>query len=188
MCHSVIERETDMSESKFLSCVLTESLLMLSLGLCMLIIPKITIVSFGLMMCLSFIIYGGYKVINALITKNFSRHFLLDIIVGLLLFVSGIMLFIAPFMDVMVIIGLCGVYFILKSLSSSAFSVQTRKTLNFWWMCLFLAILEFIFGVLVIILLPSAALLLIGILAGMDFILSGMVYMNMYISTKYMQG
>ena len=64
MCHSVIERETDMSESKFLSCVLTESLLMLSLGLCMLIIPKITIVSFGLMMCLSFIIYGGYKVIN----------------------------------------------------------------------------------------------------------------------------
>jgi uncharacterized membrane protein HdeD (DUF308 family) len=105
-----------------------------------------------------------------------------------LLLLCGVMLFAAPFMDIMLIIGLCGVYFVLKSVSSSAFSVQTRKTLNFWWMCLFLAILELIFGILIIVLLPSAALWLIGILAGMDFILSGIVYMNMYISTKYMQG
>ena len=177
-----------MSESRFLSCVITESVLLLILGLSMLILPKITILSFGLMMCLSFIIYGGYKVINALITKNFSRHFILDIIVGLILFASGVMLFAAPFMDIMVITGLSGVYFILKSVSSSAFSVQTRKTLNFWWMCLFLAILELFFGIAVIFLIHSAALLLIGVMAGMDFILSGMVYMNMYISTKYIQG
>lgn len=177
-----------MSESKFLSYVLTESILLLCLGLGMLILPKITIISFGFMMCLSFIIYGGYKVISALLTKNFSRHVFLDIIVGLILFISGVLLFAAPIFDIMVIVGLSGVYFILKSISSSAFCVQTRKTLNFWWMCLFLAILELMFGILVIILLPSAALWLIGVLVGMDFILSGMVYMNMYISTKYMQG
>ena len=177
-----------MSESKFLSCVITEGILLLVLGLGILILPKVTIISFGLMMCLSFIIYGGYKVINAIITKNFSRHFFLDIIVGLILFSSGVMLFAAPFMDIMIIMGLSGVYFILKSISSSAFSVQTRKTLNFWWMCLFLAILELFFGTAIIVLLPSAALWLIGVMVGMDFILSGMVYMNMYISTKYMQG
>lgn len=177
-----------MSENKFLSCVITESVLLLALGLGMLILPKITLISFGLMMCISFIIYGGFKIINALITKNFSRHFILDIIVGLILFLSGVMLFAAPFMDIMIIIGLCGVYFILKSISSSAFSVQTRKTLNFWWMCLFLAIPELIFGFLIIVLLPSAALWLIGVLAGLDFILTGIVYMNMYLSTKYMQG
>ena len=177
-----------MSESKFLSCVITEGILLLVLGLGILILPKVTIISFGLMMFLSFIIYGGYKVINAIITKNFSRHFFLDIIVGLILFSSGVMLFAAPFMDIMIIMVLSGVYFILKSISSSAFSVQTRKTLNFWWMCLFLAILELFFGTAIIVLLPSAALWLIGVMVGMDFILSGMVYMNMYISTKYMQG
>lgn len=177
-----------MSESKFLSCVLTESILLLLLGLGMLILPKITILSFGFMMCLSFIIYGGYKVINTLISMNFSRHFILDIIVGIILFASGVLLLIAPIMDAMIITGLAGVYFVLKSLSSSAFSIQTRKTLNFWWMCLFLAILELFFGILIIILLPSAALWLIGILAGIDFILSGIIYTNMYISTKYIQG
>ena len=177
-----------MSESRFLSGVLTEGILLLVLGLGMLILPKVTMLSFGFMMCLSFIIYGGYMVINAIITRNFSRHFLLNIIVGIILFLSGVTLFLVSVLDAMVITGLFGVYFILKSLSSSAFSIQTRKTLNFWWMCMFLAILELMFGIAVIVLLPTAALWLTGVLAGMDFIFSGMVYMNMYISTKYVQG
>ncbi len=177
-----------MTENRFLSFVLTESILLLFLGLGMLILPKVSPISFGFMMCFSFVAYGGYKILNAILTKNFSRHFILDIIAGLILFINGILLFSAPFFDIMLIIGLSGVYFILKSLSSSAFTVQTRKTLNFWWMCLFLAIIEFLFGIVVIIMIPSAALWLIGILTGLDFILSGMVYMNMYISTKYMQG
>ena len=177
-----------MTENRFLSFVLTESVLLLFLGLGMLILPKVTIISFGFMMCFSFLAYGGYKIINAILTKNFSRHYILDILVGLILFINGILLFAAPIFDIMLIIGLTGVYFILKSISSSAFTVQTRKTLNFWWMCLFLAILELILGIIVIIMLPSAALWFIGILTGMDFILSGIVYMNMYISTKYMQG
>ena len=177
-----------MTESRFLSFVLTESLLLLCLGLGMLILPKVTMISFGIMMCLSFVAYGGFKMLSAIMTRNFSRHFVLDIFTGLILLINGIVLFTAPMVDIMWIIGLAGVYFILKSLSSSAFMVQTRKTLNFWWMCLFLALMELMFGIIIIIMLPSAALWLIGVLAGMDFILSGIVYMNMYISTKYMQG
>lgn len=177
-----------MTENRFLSYVLTESILLLFLGLGMLILPKVTLISFGLMMCLAFIIYGGFKVITAIITKNLSKHFILDIFVGLILFANGILLATTQMIDIMWIIGLAGIYFILKSLSSTSFMVQTRKTLNFWWMCLFLAILELIFGIAVIIMLPSFALWIIGVLTGMDFILSGIVYMNMYISTKYMQG
>ncbi len=177
-----------MSENRFLSFILTESILLLCLGLGMLILPKVTIISFGFMMCFSFITYGGYKVINAILTRNFSRHYILDIILGLILFIDGVLLISAPFFDIMLILGLAGVYFILKSISSSSFSIQTRKTLNFWWMCFFLIVPEFLFGIIVIIMLPSAALWLLGILTGMDFILSGMIYLNMYISTKYIQG
>ena len=177
-----------MSESRFLNFIFTESLLMLILGIGMLILPKVTIISFGLMICLSFVGYGGYKVICAILTRNFSRHYILDIILGLILTVNGVLLFIIPVFDIMLIISLTGIYFILKSLSSCSFSVQTRKTLNFWWMSIFLAILELFFGMIFVVLLPSAALWLVGMLTGLDFILSGMVYMNMYISTKYIQG
>ena len=176
-----------MTESKFLNYILTESTLLLILGLSMLILPKVSMISFGFMMCLAFIIYGGYKAITSFLTKNFSRHYILDIISGFILTINGVVLFISPAFDIMFVIGLAGVYFILKSLSSSAFAVQTRKTLNFWWMCLFLAIMELLFGMIIIIILPSAALWLVGVLMGMDFIFSGMVYLNMYISTKYMQ-
>ena len=176
-----------MTENKFLSYILTESILLLALGLGMLILPKVSMISFGFMMCLAFVIYGGYKAISAFLTKNFSRHCILDIILGLILTICGIILFTAPAFDIMLVVGLAGVYFILKSLSSSAFAVQTRKTLNFWWMCLFLAIMELLFGMIIIVILHSAALWFIGILLGIDFIFSGIIYTNMYISTKYMQ-
>ena len=176
-----------MTESRFLSFVLTEGLLLLFLGFGMLILPKVSMVSFGYMMFLSFIIYGGYKSISAVLTKNFSKHFILDITVGLLLFANGILLYFLQAVNMMIIVGLAGVYFVLKSISSFSFTVQTRKTLNFWWMCIFLALLEMFVGLCVIIMLPSAAIWLIGILTGLDFILSGVVLMNMYISTNYMK-
>ena len=176
-----------MTENRFLSFVLTESILLLCLGLGMLILPKVTIISFGFMMCLSFVAFGGFKIISTILTKNFSKHFILDIFTGLILLTNGIILFAAPMLDIMWVIGLSGIYFILKSLSSSSFMVQTRKTLNFWWMCLFLAVLELLLGFVTIVLLPSAALWLIGVLIGTDFILSGFIYMNMYIATKYLQ-
>ena len=176
-----------MTESRFLSYILTESILLLFLGLGMLILPKISILSFGYAMFIAFIIYGGFKCISAILTRYFSRHYVLDIIIGLILFTNGIFLFFLNIMDIMCIIGLTGVYFILKSISAFSFTIQTRKTLNFWWMCLFLAIFELIFGVAVIIVFPSAALWLIGVLTGLDFILSGVVLMNMYISTNYMK-
>ena len=104
-----------MTESRFLSFVLTESLLLLCLGLGMLILPKVTMISFGIMMCLSFVAYGGFKMLSAIMTRNFSRHFVLDIFTGLILLINGIVLFTAPMVDIMWIIGLAGVYFILKS-------------------------------------------------------------------------
>ena len=68
-----------MSENRFLNYVLTESILLLCLGISMLILPKVTMLSLGILMCLSFILYGGYKVICAILTRNFSRHYILDI-------------------------------------------------------------------------------------------------------------
>jgi len=177
-----------MSENKFLNFVLIESIVLLLLGFGLLILPKVTLISFGIMMCLSFIIYGGYKIINSILTKNFSKHYILDIITGLILLINGILLFAAPVFNIMLIIGLSGIFFILKSLSSFAFTIQIRKTLNFWWMCLFLSILELLFGIIIIVLLPSTGLWLVGILVGIDFIFSGIIFMNMFISTKYIKG
>ena len=176
-----------MTESRFLGYVLTESILMLILGLGMLILPKVSIVSFGYTMFFAFIVYGGFKCISAILTRNFSKHYVLDIIIGLILFINGILLYFLNIIDMMSLIGLTGMYFVLRSISTFSFTVQVRKTLNFWWMCILLAILEMFLGLVMIIIFPSAALWLIGVLTGLDFILSGAILMNMYISTEYIR-
>ena len=59
-----------MTEKRFLSYVLTEGILLTILGLAMLMLPKVTTITFGMMICLAFIIYGGYKAINAILTRK----------------------------------------------------------------------------------------------------------------------
>lgn len=174
-----------MTEKKFLTFVLTEGILLTLLGLGMLMLPKITTITFGLMLCLGFVIYGIYKTINAFLTRNYSRHFILNMFLGILLTAAGVLLFMAPMFNLILITSIIGVYFLLESISSTAFAIQTRKTLYFWWAYLFVAVMQFLLGLIIIIGLPSTALWVVGILAGINFLIAGMIMISMYISTKY---
>lgn len=177
-----------MTEKRFLSFVLIEGILLSVLGLGMLMLPKITTISFGLMLCLTFIVYGGYKVINAILTRNYSRHFVLNIVTGLLLFLTGVFLFMAPMFNLLLITSAIGVYFILESISSIAFAVQNKNTLYFWWLAILVGVMQFLLGLIIILGLPSTALWVVGVLAGINFLIAGVVLISMYISTKYILG
>ena len=144
-----------MTEKKFLNCVLTEGVLLTILGIAMLVLPKLTTITFGMMICLSFIVYGGYKIINAFMAKHYTRHFVLNILLGLILAGVGFFLFIAPMFNLLLITSVIGVYFLLESISTSAFAVQNRKTLYFWWVDIPVAVVQFFVGLLIIIGLPS---------------------------------
>lgn len=177
-----------MTEKRFLSFVLVEGILLSALGLAMLMLPKITTISFGLMLCLTFIIYGGYKVINAILTRNYSRHFVLNIVAGALLFLTGVFLFMAPMFNLILITSAIGVYFILESIASIAFAVQNKNNLYFWWLEILVGIMQFLLGLIIILGLPSTALWVVGILAGINFLIAGVVFISMYLSTKYILG
>ncbi len=174
-----------MTEKRFLSFVLMEGILLMALGIAMLMLPKLTTFTFGLLLSISFVIYGGYKAINAFMTRNYSRHFALNMIIGLLLITIGVFLFLAPMFSLMLITSIIGIYFLLESISSTAFAVQNRKTLYFWWAGIVVGIIQFLLGLIVIIALPSSALWVIGVLAGINFLITGMAMISMYISTKY---
>ena len=177
-----------MTEKRFLSFVLIEGILLSVLGLGMLVLPKITTISFGLVLCLTFIVYGGYKVINAILTRNYSRHFVLNIVTGLLLFLTGVFLFMAPMFNLLLITSAIGVYFILESISSIAFAVQNKNTLYFWWLAILVGVMQFLLGLIIILGLPSTALWVVGVLAGINFLIAGVVLISMYISTKCILG
>ena len=45
--------------------------------------------------------------------------------------------------------------------------------------------MQFILGLIILTALPASALWVIGVLAGINFLIAGMVMISMYISTKY---
>lgn len=174
-----------MTEKRFLGFFLTEGILLTVLGIVMLMIPKVTTATFGIMISIAFIVYGGYKIINALITKSYLRHFLFNILIGLILIAIGIMLLNAPYINLLLITCFAGVYFILESISTWAFAVQNRKVINMWWAGIPVAIMQFLLGLIIILGLPSTALWVVGILAGVNFLISGVVMISAYLATKY---
>lgn len=174
-----------MTEKRFLGFVLTEGVLLTALGIVMLMIPKVTTATFGIILSISFIVYGGYKILNAIMTHNYIRHFLYNIFLGILLIATGILLLNAPYLSLVLLTSFIAVYFILESISTWAFAVQNRKILNFWWAGIPVAIMQFILGLIILLGLPQTALWVVGILAGINFLITGMVMISIYLATKY---
>ena len=56
-----------MSEKRFLNFIFIEGILLTVLGLCVIILPKLTSVTFGVMLSSVFIAYGLYKIITSFI-------------------------------------------------------------------------------------------------------------------------
>ena len=74
-----------MSEKSFLNSIIVEGSVLMLLGLCILILPKLTTLSFGVMLSAAFISYGIYKIINSIINRNYHQCFILSLLLGIFL-------------------------------------------------------------------------------------------------------
>ncbi|MCQ2754235.1 MAG: DUF308 domain-containing protein [bacterium] len=175
-----------MSEKRFLCFLLIEGIILLLLGLEILILPKVTSITFGAVICSSFIIYGSYKIFAALISKNYSKHYVLNIILGSILVLLGLTLFFLPFTNFTIISSILGLYFILESFSTQAFAFQTKSTLYFWWANIILAIIQFLIGLIIILGISNISFWLVGTFVGLDFLLTSFVLINIFSSNKYL--
>ena len=106
-----------MSEKRFLNFVFTEGLLLTILGACILILPKLTSMSFGVMLSVAFITYGVYKIATTIINRNYSTHFLWSLILGLYILTIGILLLLVPKISLLWLVALTGVFFLLAAIS-----------------------------------------------------------------------
>ncbi|MCM1002821.1 MAG: DUF308 domain-containing protein [Candidatus Gastranaerophilales bacterium] len=174
-----------MTEKRFLNFVLIEGILLSVLGICMLILPKVTSITFGLMICIGLIVYGFYKIAHAIVTRNYERHFVLNIVIGAVLAALGIVLLSVPHINLLIITSLIGIYFVVESISNTAFAVQTRKNMSMWWVILLIAILQFLLGLIIIIGLPGTSLWVVGMFLGINFLVAGIGLIAFRLSNKY---
>lgn len=174
-----------MPEKKFLNYIFIEGAILTFTALCILIIPKITELSFGIMLSSGFIVYGFYKIINSVFNKNYLRGYLTEMLLGIFLSIIGVLLLFVPRVSILWLIAMTGIYFLFESLQTSVFISQIRTMYNFWGCKYISGGAMFLIGLLIITALPAMSFWVAAMLSGLGFLIKGMSKIALYNSNKY---
>jgi uncharacterized membrane protein HdeD (DUF308 family) len=167
-----------MSEKRFLNFIFIEGLLLMVLGLCVLILPKLTTLTFGVMLSVAFIIYGIYKIVISIVNKNYVMNIIYSIFLGLFILTIGILLLLVPKVSILWLVALIGVFFLLESISSVSFISKMRSMFNSLICKGVAAVVLFLVGLIIILGLPIMSFWVVAILSGTALLIKGMAKMS----------
>ena len=173
-----------MSEKRFLNFIFIEGILLTVLGLCILILPKLTDVTFGVMLSSTLIAYGLFKLVRTVLNRSFTHSFLCETMLSIFALTLGILLLLVPKINLLWLIALLGVYFLLESLSSIGFISQIRNVLHYIGCKYFSTLVLFLAGIIIVLGLPSIAFWSVAILSGLAFLIKGMAKIALSYSNK----
>ena len=173
-----------MSEKKFLNLLFIEGTLLTVLGLCVLILPKLTSVTFGVMLSSALITYGAYKIVTAFINRSYMTNIIAKIAMGVFALTLGILLLFVPKISLLWLIALIGVYFLLESICSVSFMSQIRNVFNLWGSNIFGSIILFLVGLIIILGIPLISFWAVAMLCGIGLLIKGMAKNVLYLSNK----
>ena len=173
-----------MSEKRFLNFIFIEGVILTVLGLCILILPKLTEMTFGVMLSSAFIAYGLYKVITSIINKNYILNILWSIFLGVFILTLGILLLLIPKISLLWLVALIGVFFLLESVSSVAFMAHVKNVFNYIGCKAFAAIVLFLVGITIVLGLPIISFWAVAILSGVALTVKGMAKITLALANK----
>lgn len=173
-----------MSEKRFLNFIFIEGLLLTILGLCVLILPKLTSVTFGVMLSSAFIAYGAYKIITSFMNRNYVINLIWTVFLGALLLTIGILLLFVPKINLLWLIALSGVFFILESISSVAFMSHLKNMFNYSGCKGFAAFTMFLVGLIIILGLPIMSFWVVAILCGVALLVKGLSKITLSLANR----
>ena len=163
-----------MSERKFLAFMFIEGLILFILGLCVLILPKLTSLTFGVMLSASFISYGFYKTIRSIVNRRYGYNVLFEIFLGLYIATIGILLLFVPKINLLWLTALIGVYFLLDSIAGTAFVSQIKNNFHFWGCKMFSVGINFLVGLIIVLGIPLMSFWAISTLSAIALVVKGM--------------
>jgi uncharacterized membrane protein HdeD (DUF308 family) len=168
-----------MSEKRFFNFIFIEGLLLLVLGLCVLILPKLTSVTFGVMLSAAFITYGIYKAVVSIINKNYVSNIIYSVFLGIYILTIGVLLLLVPRISLLWLIALIGVFFLMESISSVVFISKMRNISNSLACKGFAALVLFLVGLIIILGVPVMSFWMVALLSGIAFVVKGMAKMTL---------
>ena len=173
-----------MSEKKFLCFIFIEGIILTFLGLCVLILPKLTSLTFGVMLSSAFLAYGLYKIIVTIFNRKNISSIIWNIFLSVLVFTIGLLLLFVPKINLLWLISLTGVYFLLESISAMVFTSQIKNVLNTIGCKYFSVLILFLIGLIIVITVPIMPFWVVALLSGIAFLIKGMSKITLFLINK----
>lgn len=165
--------------SKRLFCIMaTEGMLLLILGLAILIFPKLINITFFITLGAAFIAYGIFKFVSSIINRPYGL-FVCELLLGIYLFMLGIIMPLYPNIDIDWIIAFCGIYLILEGILTTSWSAFIKYYLHLWYLKLPLSAILVLFGLIILIKTPNISFTKTALFIGTAFILKGVLKIAM---------
>lgn len=164
-----------MSEKKLLNCIMIEGIMLVILSLCVLILPKLTSLSYGVMLASTFITYGVYKIIHSILNKKSLLKRILPVAIGIFLATLGVLILLVPKINLFWLIALIGVYFVIESISSIVYGIKLRSVYHFWQIKLVCGGILFLAGLLIVLGVPVMSFWMVTIISGITLLIKGMI-------------
>jgi len=150
-------------------------ILLIILGVAAIAFPFVTTIAAKIFLGWLFMIGGILQIVHAFSTRAWSEFFL-DLLIGVLYVVAGGWLAFFPLTGILTLTLLLALMFIVEGVLEAGIAFRIRPHAGWVWMLLS-GIVAIAVGVLLIAQLPSSAAWAIGLLVGINLIMSGFAYL-----------
>jgi uncharacterized membrane protein HdeD (DUF308 family) len=149
--------------------------LLIILGLVAVAFPFLTTIAAKIFLGWLFLIGGIVQIVHAFSTQRWSEFFL-DLLIGVLYVVVGAWLAFFPLTGILTLTIVLALMFIIQGALELGMAFRMRPGQGWGWM-LFAGIVAILVGLLILAELPSSAVWAIGLLVGINMIVSGFAYL-----------
>ncbi len=174
-----------MNPSKnFFYTLLIEGIVLSILGILIILMPQFMSLAATLVISIGLVVAGIHKLISSIILRKELDTPWVSGMVSILMIILGTYLSAQPIISMLLLTLIIGIYFIFDGANTLAVSIQNRKITKKWIIGLFAAIMQFILALLIIFALPLSAIWVIGVLIGINMLISGISMIILYSGAK----
>lgn len=165
---------------RFCNTFLVEGIFILIVGMLLLLLPQVSTLALSLMISVALILAGIYKLVSSIIRRDEIEKSWLSAIIALLMIGTGAYLTIRPLFNLFLLTMGVGIYFVLEGINSMIIAFESKGVLKHWWVGLIAGLAQFALAFIILFGMPGTALFTIGVLIGINMLLSGIALISVY--------
>lgn len=165
---------------RFCNTFLVEGIFVAIVGILLLVLPQVSTIALSITISAALILAGIYKLVSSVIRRDEIEKSWLSAIIAMLMIATGMYMTVRPLFSMLVLTMVIGVYFVLEAINSMIIAFQSKGMLKHWWVGIAAGLAQFALAFLIFFGMPQTALFTLGVLVGINMILSGIALISVY--------